>query len=278
MRVAYKNPKIKFYIGDVRDHQSILEASKNVDYIFHSAALKQVPACEFFPIEATKTNVLGTSNVLTSAIKHGVKKVICLSTDKAVYPINAMGISKAMMEKVAIAESRNLKDTVVCLTRYGNVMFSRGSLIPFLIKKIHMNEELTLTDPSMTRFMMSLEDSVNLVKEAFKYGKNGDIYVQKSPAASIKNISLALLKLFKKKNKIKIYSTTLQNSNEYHREVYKDATAIVVGAEATGLTEIWRENSTRNINIPMLGQIDSMNVSVAAAIVIFEVKRQQKFI
>jgi len=208
LRRSIKDKRVNYIIGDVRDYKSTLSCTEKVDYVFQAAALKQVPTCEFFPLEAYKTNVLGTSNIIDASLANKVKKIVILSTDKAVYPINAMGISKAMMEKVAISKAREIFskkiNCSICITRYGNVMFSRGSLIPFLIKKIHMNEELTLTDPSMTRFMMSLEDSVNLVKEAFKYGKNGDIYVQKSPAASIKNISLALLKLFKKNNKIKI--------------------------------------------------------------------------
>lgn len=211
LRRSIKDKRVNYIIGDVRDYKSTLSCTEKVDYVFQAAALKQVPTCEFFPLEAYKTNVLGTSNIIDASLTNKVKKIVILSTDKAVYPINAMGISKAMMEKVAISKAREIFskkiNCSICVTRYGNVMFSRGSLIPFLIKKIHMNEELTLTDPSMTRFMMSLEDSVNLVKEAFKYGKNGDIYVQKSPAASIKNISLALLKLFKKNNKIKIIGT-----------------------------------------------------------------------
>jgi len=208
LRRSIKDKRINYIIGDIRDYDSTLSCTKKVDYVFQAAALKQVPACEFYPLEAYKTNVIGTSNIINSSISNGVKKIVVLSTDKAVYPINAMGISKAMMEKVAISKSREISSSnincSICITRYGNVMFSRGSLIPFLIKKINNNEELTLTDPSMTRFMMSLEDSVNLVKEAFKNGKNGDIYVQKSPSTTIENIANALLKIFKKNNKIKI--------------------------------------------------------------------------
>ena len=199
---------IKTIIGDVRDYNSTLSCTKKVDYVFQAAALKQVPTCEFFPLEAYKTNVLGTANIIDSSIQNNVKKIVVLSTDKAVYPINAMGISKAMMEKVAIAKAREVSlkkiNCSICITRYGNVIFSRGSLIPFLINKIKKKEPLTLTDPTMTRFLMSLEDSVNLVKEAFINGKNGDIYIQKSPSATIDNIAKALLTIFRTKNKIKI--------------------------------------------------------------------------
>ena len=208
LRRSIKDKRINYIIGDVRDYQSTLSCTKKVDFVFQAAALKQVPTCEFFPLEAYKTNVVGTSNIIDASITNGVKKIVVLSTDKAVYPINAMGISKAMMEKIAISKAREVSskkiNCSICVTRYGNVMFSRGSLIPFLINKLHNNEELTLTDPSMTRFMMSLEDSVNLVKEAFKNGKNGDTYVQKSPAATIEDIAKALLKIYRKKNQIKI--------------------------------------------------------------------------
>tara|TARA_B100000767_G_C19737839_1_gene524720 strand:+ start:215 stop:1222 length:1008 start_codon:yes stop_codon:yes gene_type:complete len=208
LRRSIKDKRVNYIIGDIRDFDSTLSCTKKVDFVFQAAALKQVPACEFFPLEAYKTNVIGTSNIINASITNGVKKIVVLSTDKAVYPINAMGISKAMMEKVAISKAREIATSnincSICVTRYGNVMFSRGSLIPFLIKKINNNEQLTLTDPSMTRFMMSLEDSVNLVKEAFQNGKNGDIYVQKSPSTTIANIANALLKIFKKNNEIKI--------------------------------------------------------------------------
>jgi len=201
MRRHYGNSKLKFHIGDVRDYSSILNATRDVDYIFHAAALKQVPSCEFHPLEAVKTNILGTENVLEAAIQNKVKRVVCLSTDKAVYPINAMGISKAMMEKVMVAKSRNAneKDTVICGTRYGNVMASRGSVIPLFVEKILSNKPLTLTDPSMTRFMMTLPDAVDLVLYAFKHGNNGDLFVQKAPAVTIKILSEALLELFGKK-------------------------------------------------------------------------------
>ena len=195
MRKQYSNNKIKFYLGDVRDKSSLTLAMKNVDYVFHAAALKQVPSCEFFPLEATKTNIFGTENVIQSAIDANVKKVICLSTDKAAYPINAMGISKALMEKVAIASSRNNSKTVVCLTRYGNVMASRGSVIPLFINQINNNNPITITDPNMTRFLMSLDDAVNLVLFAFKHGKPGDLFVNKAPASSIKTLAEAIIQL-----------------------------------------------------------------------------------
>jgi UDP-N-acetylglucosamine 4,6-dehydratase/5-epimerase len=193
MRRKYSDDRVKFYIGDVRDYGSIMNAIQGVDYAFHSAALKQVPSCEFHPIEAVKTNIIGTENVLNAAISSKVKRVICLSTDKAVYPINAMGISKAMMEKVMVAKSRQGNDsTVICGTRYGNVMTSRGSVIPLFVDLIKNNKELTITDPNMTRFMMTLEDAVNLVLYAFKHGKPGDIFVQKAPAAKISILAQAL--------------------------------------------------------------------------------------
>ena len=189
MRRFYRNEKLKFFIGDVRNYQSLEEAFSNIDYIFHAAALKQVPSCEFFPLEATETNVYGTSNVLRAAEIKGVQKVICLSTDKAVYPINAMGISKALMEKVALAKSRFSNNTQICVTRYGNVMGSRGSVIPLMVDQLKNNEPITITDPNMTRFIMSLDEAVDLVLYAFKNGENGEILVQKSPACSAQNFS-----------------------------------------------------------------------------------------
>ncbi len=207
MRNQLNNPKLKFYIGDIRDYKSIEQATYGVDYIFHAAALKQVPSCEFFPMQAVKTNIEGSYNVIRAAAANGVKKVICLSTDKAAYPINAMGISKAMMEKIAIAESRNLKDTVVCLTRYGNVMASRGSVIPLFIQQIKNGLPLTVTDPRMTRFMMSLNDAVNLVLFAFEYGNPGDLFVNKAPAATIGDLALAIQQLAGKDTGIKIIGT-----------------------------------------------------------------------
>jgi UDP-N-acetylglucosamine 4,6-dehydratase len=196
MRKKYNNLKLKFYIGDVRDIESVRSAVRGVDYIFHAAALKQVPSCEFHPLQAVKTNVLGTENVLDAAISFGVKRVICLSTDKAVYPINAMGISKAMMEKVAVAKSRESGETTICVTRYGNVMASRGSVIPLFVEQIKNRKALSITDPEMTRFMMTLDDAVDLVLYAFEHGKSGDIFVQKAPAATIYTLTQALTSLF----------------------------------------------------------------------------------
>lgn len=193
MRKRYRSDKLKFFIGDVRDYSSIVNALRGVDFVFHAAALKQVPSCEFYPIEAVKTNVLGTENLLEAAIQEKVAKVICLSTDKAVYPINAMGISKALMEKVVIAKARTSESTLICATRYGNVMGSRGSVIPLFLKQISENKSLTITNPDMTRFMMSLEDAVDLVLYAFNEGKSGDIFVQKAPASTIGMLAEALL-------------------------------------------------------------------------------------
>jgi len=207
MRILYNNNKLKFYLGDVRDYVSINKAMRGVDYVFNAAALKQVPSCEFFPLEATKTNVLGTQNVIDSAISNKVKKVICLSTDKAAYPINAMGISKALMEKVAIASSRNSKDTTICLTRYGNVMASRGSVIPLFVNQIKNNEPLTITDPKMTRFLMSLDNAVDLVLFAFENGKSGDLFVNRASAGTISDLANALLKIFKSNNKFNVIGT-----------------------------------------------------------------------
>ena len=208
MRKKYSNSKIKFYIGDVRDINSINNAMDGVDFIFHAAALKQVPSCEFYPIEAVKTNVLGTENVLNSAINYKVKKIVCLSTDKAVYPINAMGISKAMMEKVIVAKSRVSKNTTICITRYGNVMASRGSVIPLFVEQIKANKPITITDKDMTRFMMTLDDAIDLVLYAFKNGKTGETFIQKAPAASITTLVKALCDIYKKPNHtVKIIGT-----------------------------------------------------------------------
>jgi UDP-N-acetylglucosamine 4,6-dehydratase len=200
MRKRYNHPKLKFYIGDVRDSLSLTQVMRGVDYVFHAAALKQVPSCEFYPMEAVRTNVLGTENMLVAAISAGVKRVVCLSTDKAVYPINAMGISKAMMEKVMVATSRSLEgtNTIICGTRYGNVMASRGSVIPLFVNQVQKGEPITLTDPTMTRFMMTLDDAVNLVLYAFEHGNNGDIFVQKAPAATIGVLVQAILELMGK--------------------------------------------------------------------------------
>lgn len=209
MRNQLKNPKIKFYIGDVRDYNSINQAMKGVDYVFHAAALKQVPSCEFFPIEAAKTNVFGTQNTIDAAVANGVKRIICLSTDKAAYPINAMGISKALMEKVAVAASRNIPgdSTKVCLTRYGNVMASRGSVIPLFVDQIKEGNPITVTDPHMTRFLMSLEDAVDLVLFAFEHGNQGDLFVNKAPASTIGDLADAIKGIFKADNEVKVIGT-----------------------------------------------------------------------
>ncbi|OIN54165.1 polysaccharide biosynthesis protein [Pseudomonas costantinii] len=209
MRIALNNPKLKFYIGDVRDYDSIRGAMKGVDYVFHAAALKQVPSCEFYPMEAIRTNVLGAENVMKAAIDNQVERVIVLSTDKAVYPINAMGISKAMMEKLMVAKARmqSSGETVFCATRYGNVMASRGSVIPLFIEQLKEGKSITITDPTMTRFLMSLEDSVDLVLHAFEHGRQGDIFVQKAPASTIEVLAQALKELFEKNNEIRIIGT-----------------------------------------------------------------------
>lgn len=207
MRISLKSDKLKFFIGDVRDRSSIDRAMDGVDYVFHAAALKQVPSCEFFPLEATKTNVFGTQNIIDSANTYGIKKLICLSTDKAAYPINAMGISKALMEKVAIAAARNNSITTVCLTRYGNVMASRGSVIPLFLNQIKSGQPITITDPKMTRFFMSLEDAVDLVLFAFEKGNPGDLFVNKAPAGTIGNLAQALQNITKKKTEIRIIGT-----------------------------------------------------------------------
>lgn len=210
MRKKYHHSKLKFYIGDVRDFSSVLNATRGVDYIFHAAALKQVPSCEFHPMEAVKTNVIGTDNLLEAAIQNGVKRVVCLSTDKAAYPINAMGISKAMMEKVMVAKSRVVDDerTVICGTRYGNVMASRGSVIPLFVDQVMAGKSITVTDPAMTRFMMTLEDAVDLVLYAFEHGRNGDLFVQKAPAATIETLIQALLSIMEKQeHKVDVIGT-----------------------------------------------------------------------
>lgn len=209
MRINLNNPKLKFYIGDVRNYDSIYQAMKNVDFVFHAAALKQVPSCEFYPAEALRTNILGSENVMEAAIARDVQRVVMLSTDKAVYPINAMGISKAMMEKFMIAKARmqNTEETVLCATRYGNVMASRGSVIPLFASQLKEGRPLTITDPSMTRFLMSLEDSVDLVLYAFKHGKQGNIFVQKAPASTVADLAQAMKQLFKRDNPIQIIGT-----------------------------------------------------------------------
>ena len=209
MRIELNHSKLKFYIGDVREYDSVSQAMKGVDYVFHAAALKQVPSCEFYPMEAVRTNVLGTENVMNAATANGVKRVVVLSTDKAVYPINAMGISKAMAEKLMIAKARTQLETeaVLCATRYGNVMASRGSVIPLFVSQLKEDKPLTVTDPNMTRFLMSLEDSVDLVLHAFKHGKQGDLFVQKAPASTVADLAQALKEIFKKDNPVRIIGT-----------------------------------------------------------------------
>lgn len=209
MRIALNNPKLKFYIGDVRNYDSVFNAMKGVDYVFHAAALKQVPSCEFYPFEAVQTNVIGSENVMNAAIARGVARVVMLSTDKAVYPINAMGISKAMMEKFMVAKARmqNADETVLCATRYGNVMASRGSVIPLFVSQLKEGKPLTVTDPNMTRFLMSLEDSVDLVLYAFEHGEQGDIFVQKAPASTVADLAQALKELFNKDDQVRVIGT-----------------------------------------------------------------------
>ena len=209
MRISFNNPKLKFYIGDVRNFDSINDAMKGVDFVFHAAALKQVPSCEFYPMEAVRTNILGADNVMNAAITNGVERLIVLSTDKAVYPINAMGLSKAMMEKLMVAKSRMRSEgeTILCATRYGNVMASRGSVIPLFISQLKEGKIITITDPNMTRFLMSLEDSVDLVLHAFQHGRQGDIFIQKAPASTIEVLALALKELFNKNNEVRVIGT-----------------------------------------------------------------------
>ena len=214
MRKKFADNRIKFYLGDIRDEKSVDNVVKNVDYIFHAAALKQVPSCEFYPMEAVKTNIIGVENLLNSAIREEVKKIICLSTDKAVYPINAMGVSKSMMEKVIVAKSRSSKKTQICITRYGNVIYSRGSVIPLFVKQIMEKNKVTVTDKNMTRFMMTMKDAIKLVFFAFNNGKNGEIFVKKSPAASIGTLLDALSKIFSKKFRIKIIGS--RHGEKYH--------------------------------------------------------------
>ena len=228
MRKKYNNKKLNFYLGDVRDLGSVLPAVNGVDFVFHAAALKQVPSCEFYPLEAVKTNILGTENILTASIQHNVKKVVCLSTDKAVYPINAMGMSKALMEKVVVAKARTSGSTTICATRYGNVMASRGSVIPLFVDQINSGDTVTITDPSMTRFMMTLDDAVDLVLHAFKNGSSGDIFVQKSPAATIDTLYKSICELLNKeahpsrvigtRHGEKLYEVLLSREEMYHAE------------------------------------------------------------
>jgi len=245
LRKQLNNPKIKFYIGDVREPMSVSNVMKSVDYVFHAAALKQVPSCEFFPLETVKTNILGTENVLEAAIQQKVKKVICLSTDKAVYPINAMGMTKAVMEKVMVARSRNLdeKDTILCGTRYGNVMASRGSVIPLFVEQIKSGKPLTITNPEMTRFMMTLNDAVDLVLYAFEHGTQGDIFVQKAPAATIETLAKALLKIYNADNKIHKIGT------RHGEKLYESLVSKEEMAHAMDLGDYYRlPADTRDLN------------------------------
>ncbi|MBY3167859.1 polysaccharide biosynthesis protein [Rhizobium laguerreae] len=236
MRIAMNNPKLKFYIGDVRNYESVRDAMQGVDYVFHAAALKQVPSCEFYPMEAVRTNVLGTENVMNAAIDCGVKRVVVLSTDKAVYPVNAMGMSKAMMEKLMVAKARMRREgeTVLCATRYGNVMASRGSVIPLFVSQIKANKPLTVTDPSMTRFLMSLEDSVNLVIYAFENARQGDIFVQKAPASSMGDLAQAVRDVFSSKTPIKIIGT------RHGEKLYESLLSREEMARAQDLDEYYR--------------------------------------
>ena len=260
MRSFYQNPKIKYFIGDVRDPGTIESAIQGVDLVFHASALKQVPSCEFFPLEAVKTNVIGCDNVLTSAISNGVKKVIVLSTDKAVYPINAMGMTKALSEKVMIAKSRNLdgSGTVLCGTRYGNVMASRGSVIPLFVEQIKAGKDITITDPAMTRFMMTLEDAVDLVLFAFEKGNNGDIFVQKAPAVTIDVLAKALIELYGANNAIRIIGT------RHGEKLYESLVNREEMAKAEDLIDYFRiPADTRDLNY---GKYYSEGVTITASV------------
>ena len=247
-RLFYKSPKLKFYIGDVRAPDSLASAMNGVDYVFHAAALKQVPSCEFFPMEALRTNTIGAENVLAAAVAKGVKKAIILSTDKAVYPINAMGLSKALMEKVMIAKAQQIGEsgTVLCGTRYGNVMASRGSVIPLFIELIKAGKPLTVTDPEMTRFMMSIDDAVDLVLYAFSHGKPGDMFVQKSPAATIETLALALKKIFKAGNPVKIIGT---RHGEKRHETLLTREEMAKAEDLGGYYRIPADNRSLNYNL-----------------------------
>ena len=245
MRVLYNNPKIKFFLGDVRDIDSIQPAMQGVDYVFHAAALKQVPSCEFYPVQAVKTNVLGTENVLTAAIDNEVEKVICLSTDKAVYPINAMGVSKAMMEKVFVAKSRTAQSTVICGTRYGNVMASRGSVIPHFYQQIKEGKDITVTNPDMTRFMMTLEDAVDLVLFAFENGNPGDIFVQKSPATTIGTLAQTMKKIYESPSKI--VNIGIRHAEKVH-ETLLSKEERMIAEELTDYFRVPADNRDLNYN------------------------------
>jgi UDP-glucose 4-epimerase len=245
MRIAFNNPKLKFYVGDVRNLDSINDAMKGVDYVSHAAALRQVPSCEFYPMEAVRTNILGADNVMTAAIGNKVERVIVLSTDKAVYPINAMGLSKAMMEKLMVAKSRMRSEgeTILSATRYGNVMASRGSVIPLFVSQLKEGKTITITDPNMTRFLMSLEDSVDLVLHAFKHGKQGDIFIQKAPASTIEVLAQALKELFNEKGEIRIIGT------RHGEKLYESLVAREELAKAEDMGEYFRiPSDTRDLN------------------------------
>ena len=258
LRKELNNSTVKFYIGDVRDQRSVDNVVQGVDCIFHAAALKQVPSCEFFPIEAVKTNVLGTENVLDAAIRYDVERVIVLSTDKAVYPINAMGITKALMEKVMVAKSRNAMNTVLCGTRYGNVMASRGSVIPLFVDQIKNNKDITITDPKMTRFMMTLDDAVDLVLFAFKHGNQGDIFVQKSPASTIEDLAKALIELYNAKNKISIIGT---RHGEKLYESLLNREEMIKAEDMKDYYRIPADNRDLNYNqFFSVGQVDMSNI------------------
>ncbi|MDA8993648.1 polysaccharide biosynthesis protein [Flavobacteriaceae bacterium] len=257
MRVAYNNPKLKFYIGDVRDQRSIDQAMFNVDYVFHAAALKQVPSCEFYPIEAVKTNVLGTENVLNAAISNEVEKVVCLSTDKAVYPINAMGVSKAMMEKVFVAKSRNAKNTTITGTRYGNVMASRGSVIPHFYDQIKNGKNITVTDPNMTRFMMTLDHAVELVLFAFNNGQSGDIFVQKSPASTIGDLAIAMKEIYN--SDVIVENIGIRHAEKMH-ETLLSVEERMVSEDLGGYYRVPADNRDLNYNKYFSEGIDSKSV------------------
>lgn len=279
MRLAYSNPKLRFYIGDVRDYRSLRDAMTGVDYVFHAAALKQVPSCEFYPMQALLTNAVGAENVMNAAVENGVSRVVVLSTDKAVYPVNAMGISKAMMEKLMVAKSRTAaqRGTVLCGTRYGNVMASRGSVIPLFISQIKAGAPITVTDPEMTRFMMSIDDAVDLVVYAFQHGEPGDIFVQKAPAATIDTLALALKKIFNASNPVEIIGTrhgekvyeTLVNREEMaraedlggyfripadNRDLNYDK-YFVAGHEQITVASDYNSHNTRRLSVDELAEI-----------------------
>ena len=245
MRMKYNNPKIKFYIGDVRNENSLIDVMSGVDYVFHAAALKQVPSCEFYPIEAVNTNILGTENVLNAAIANNISKVVCLSTDKAVYPINAMGVSKAMMEKVFVAKSRNSKNTIITGTRYGNVMSSRGSVIPHFIEQIKNGKSITVTDPNMTRFMMTLDEAVELVLYAFKNGNSGDIFVQKSPASAIGELASTLKKIYN--SNVEIKNIGIRHAEKMH-ETLLSKEEFLIAEDLGNYYKIVADNRDLNYN------------------------------